>query len=102
MSRCSNPLSDILKEDVYFIVGVPNEKVNGGVATQPGDMSFIIEDYIGWKTRLIRGGSPQWLTNPGDGDQYFDYTSITGEFTVSVELAPGEKIICQAVKPVTL
>lgn len=96
---CDNTLSSIWPDDVYFVVGVANPSVNNGVAVQNGDNSFIIPSFIGWKVRLVRAASPQYYTNPGTGNQYFDYTSITGEFTLSTQAATQEEFICMAYKP---
>jgi len=94
MANCNIELSELLPNDVYFVVAA-----SGGQYANEGDISFIIPTFVGWKTRLFRSGIPQYLTDPGDGDSYFDYTSITAEFTLSVALGLGEKIICQAYKP---
>lgn len=91
---CNIELSQLWPDDVYFTV-----PISGGQYANAGDISFIIPTFVGWKTRLIRNGIPQYLTNPGDGDSYFDYTAITAEFTLSVALGFEEKIICQAYKP---
>jgi hypothetical protein len=92
-------LRELLPEDVYFVVGVANPSVNGGTAVQQGDSSFIITSFKGWKTRLIRGSFPQYLTNPGTGNQYWDYTGITGEFTLSNPAGTDEEFIVMAYKP---
>jgi hypothetical protein len=99
MANCDNTLASIWPDDVYFVVGVANPSVNGGVAVQQGDVSFTIPSMIGWKTRLIRGSLPQYLTNPATGNQYWDYTSITGEFTLSNPAGTQEEFICSAYKP---
>lgn len=100
---CSNSIQDVLKallpEDVYFVVGTANARVNEGVAVAPNDSSFTIPSFAGWKVRLIRGGFPQYLSDPGTGNQYFDYTSISGEFTLSTPTGAQEEFICQAYKP---
>lgn len=101
---CSNDILAVLKavlpEDVYIQVGVADPRVNNGVAVQVDDQSFTIEDFAGWKTRLIRNGAPQFLGNPNNGDTYFDYTSISGEFTLSQKVIDDqERFICQAYKP---
>lgn len=100
---CSNTIQDVLKalipDDVYFVVGVANVSVNGGVAVASGESSFTIPSFAGWKVRLIRSSSPQYLTNPNTGNQYFDYTSISGEFTLSSPTGDSEEFICQAYKP---
>lgn len=92
-------LKDIYPDDVYFVVGTANERVNGGVAVQPGNSSFIIGSFVGWKVRMIRSGFPQYQGNPGTGNQYYDYTAITAEFTLSASAGATEEFICQAYKP---
>lgn len=94
MGQCNIELSQLWPDDVYFVV-----PASGGSYGNNGSISFIIPAFKGWKVRMIRNGFPQWLGNPNDGDTYFDFTGITGEFTVSVALVTGEKIICQAYKP---
>lgn len=100
---CTNDIEDVLKaifpDDVYFVVGTANAKVNGGVAVDPNVSSFTISSFAGWKVRLTRGGIPQYLGDPNTGNQYFDYTSITGEFTLSTPTGNQEEFICQAYKP---
>ena len=100
---CSNTIQDVLKallpDDVYFVVGTANPSVNGGVAVQPNVNSFIIPSFIGWKVRMIRSSSPQYQGNPGTGNQYYDFTAITGEFTLSANTGVDEEFICQAYKP---
>lgn len=101
---CNNDIFDVLAaflpEDVYIITGVPNARVNdGSKAVEEGDQSFTIPDFEGWKTRLIRNGVPQFLGNPGDGNSYFDYTSITAEFTLSQDVVEEDTFIVQAYKP---
>jgi hypothetical protein len=103
---CSIELSDLFPDDIYFVVGVANEYINDGAAVQTDDSSFTItgnntgkNSYVGWKMRLIRGGVPQFLGDPETGNQYFDYTPITAEVTVSNPLGDSEEIICQAYKP---
>lgn len=92
-------LRELLPEDVYFVVGVANPSVNGGVAVQPDDISFTIPSFVGWRVRLVRGSVPQYYSNPGTGNTYFDYTSITGEFTLSAPTGPSEEYIAMAYKP---
>ena len=96
---CDNTLGSIWPDDVYFVVGVANPSVNGGVAVQNGDNSFTIPSFVGWKVRLVRGSFPQYYTDPGTGTQYFDYTSITAEFTLSSPATTQEEFICSAYKP---
>lgn len=91
---CSIELSELWPNDVYFVV-----PASGGQYANDGDISFIVPTFVGWKARLFRGGLPQYLTDPGDGNSYFDYTSITGEFTLSAAAAQYEIFICQAYKP---
>jgi hypothetical protein len=102
MGACSNDIIDVLKEllpqDVYFVVGQPNAFVEGGIV-QPNQPSFTIPSFKGWQVRLIRSGFPQYLTNPGTGNIYFDYTPITGEFTLPVNTQLNEEFICMAYKP---
>lgn len=92
-------LRELLPNDVYFVVGVANPLVNSGTPVQNGDNSFTIPSFKGWKTRLIRGSFPQYLTNPGTGNQYWDYTAITGEFTLSNPAGTNEEFIAMAYKP---
>lgn len=96
---CENSLADIFPDDVYFVVGVAEDKVNNGVPTLDGQSSFTIPSFIGWKVRLTRGGSP--IFNRPIANSYFDYSGITGEFTVSQPLVDEEQIICQAYKPIS-
>lgn len=97
--NCDNTLGSIWPDDVYFVVGVANERVNNGTAVQPDDQSFTIPSFVGWKVRMIRGSAPQYQGNPGTGNQHYDYTSITGEFTLSAGAGPQEEFICMAYKP---
>jgi hypothetical protein len=99
--NCDNTLGSIWPDDVYFVVGVANPSVNNGTAVQIGDVSFIIPSFVGWKVRLVRALTPQYLTNPGTGNIYFDYTSITGEFTLSSPASLNEEYIAMAYKPVS-
>lgn len=100
---CSNSILIVLKavlpEDVYIITGVANPLVNDGVAVQEDDQSFTIKSFAGWKTRLIRNSAPQFLGDPQDGNSYFDYTSISGEFTLSQNVVEQDTFIAQAYKP---
>jgi len=100
---CSNDILIVLKavlpEDVYIKVGVSNPLVNDGVPVQVGDQSFTVETHAGWKTRLYRNNARQWLGDPGDGDTYFDYTSISGEYTLSQAVVGVEFFIAEAYKP---
>lgn len=100
---CSNDILVVLKavlpEDVYIQVGVANPLVNGGVAVQPNDTSFTIPSYAGWQVRLFRNKFIQNVADLGDGDTWYDYTSITGEFTPSTPAAATETFIAQAYKP---
>lgn len=100
---CTNPIEDVLKailpEDVYIKVGVSNPLVNEGVPVQIGDQSFTIPSHAGWKTRLYRNGARQWIGDPGNGDTYYDYTSITGEYTLSLQVIGVEYFIAEAYKP---
>lgn len=100
---CSNDIFDVLKaflpEDVYILVGIANPLVNDGVAVQPGDTSFTIPSYAGWKVRLFRNKFIQNVKDLGDGDTWYDYTPITGEFTPSTPVAATETFIAQAYKP---
>lgn len=100
---CSNDIRDVLKallpEDVYIKVGVANPLVNNNVPVVAGNQSFTIPTHAGWKTRLFRNSAIQWIGNPGDGDTYFDYTPISGEYTLSSVVGSGEFFIAQAYKP---
>lgn len=100
---CSNSIQDVLKallpEDVYIKVGVANPSVNDNTPVQPGDQSFTIPSHAGWKTRLYRNSAIQWIGDPGDGDTYYDYTAISGEYTLSQDVGAGEYFIAQAYKP---
>lgn len=100
---CSNDLLDVLKlalpEDVYIVVGTANPLVNDGTAVEPGDQSFTISIHAQWKTRLQRGGFGQQLGNPGTGTTYFEYATISGEYTLSLAAQVGDEFICQAYKP---
>lgn len=102
-SPCNNDIIDVLKailpEDVYIYVGQVNPLVNDGVAVMPGDTSFTIPSYAGWKVRMFRNKFLQDVEDLGQGDTWYDYTSITGEFTPSTEIAQYETFICQAYKP---
>jgi len=100
---CSNDILVVLKavlpEDVYIKVGVANPLVNDNTPVAAGDSSFTIPSHAGWKTRLYRNSAIQWIGDPGDGDTYFDYTAITGEYTLSQDVLNGEFFIAQAYKP---
>mgnify|MGYP001586362813 CR=1 FL=1 len=100
---CSNDILVVLKavlpEDVYIKVGVANELVNNNIPVEVGDQSFTVPSHKGWKTRMLRNGAIQWIGDPGDGDTYYDYTSITGEYTLSQSVVGGEFFIAQAYKP---
>ncbi len=87
-------LGQVIPDDVYFVV-----PASGGQYGNNGDISFVVPAFIGWETRMFRNGWPQFLGNPNNGDTYFDYTGITGEFTLSIPLVTGEVIICQPYKP---
>ena len=89
---CNNTLGSIWPDDIYVICG-------SGEAIEPGDASSTFTSMIGWKIRIIRGGTPLWSGNPGDGSMYYDYTSITGEVTWSAVPADTEQFIIQAYKP---
>lgn len=89
---CSFELSNIWPDDVYVKCGT-------GQLIEPGAMGITIADHAGWKTRLIRNGSGQMNFDPEDGDTYFNYTSITGEYTFSQAATDGEKFIMMAYKP---
>lgn len=90
--NCENELSAIWPDDVYVVCGT-------GERIQPGDMSVVIDEFAGWKGRLSRNGLMQMNSDPGDGDTYFNYTSITGEYTFSQQATDGEKFIMMAGKP---
>lgn len=97
---CDIELSALYPDDVYFVVGVANDKVNGGVAVAVGDTSFTIESFKGWKVRLLRNGSLQFLDSaPPNGDTWYQYTSLSGEYTVSQSCQDLEIFIAQAYKP---
>lgn len=100
---CSNDIIDVLKNllpnDVYIQVGVANPDVNDGVAVEGGDTSFKILSFIGWKVRVWRNKAVQFPFDMNDGDTWYDYTSITGEFTPSTTIAEFENFYCQAYKP---
>ena len=102
-NNCYNSITDVLKdllpEDVYIQVGVANALVNDGVAVMPDDVSFTIPTYAGWKVRMFRNKFIQNVADLGDGDTWYDYTSVTGEFTPSTAIAEFETFICQAYKP---
>lgn len=99
---CFNELVEILKsllpDDVYVIVGTANSDVEGGIVNA-GQQSFTIPTHAGWKTRLQRGGFGQPLGDPGTGETFFEYASITGEYTLSLKTQVGDVFICQAYKP---
>lgn len=99
---CSNELVDILKsllpDDVYVVVGTPNPNVSGGIVNA-GAQSFTIPIHATWKTRMQRGGFGQPLGDPGTGDTFYEYASITGEYTLSLKAQVGDIFICQAYKP---
>lgn len=91
-NNCENELSAIWPDDVYVVVG-PSSLIN------QGDMSITIGAFNGWKTRMSRNGANQFKSDPGTGNTYFDYTSITGEFTFSQKATNGEEFIFMAYKP---
>lgn len=103
LMACENPIQNVLKsllpDDVYFVVGESNPSVNDGQAVEADTNTFTIPSFIGWKVRLIRGGIPQYQGNPGNGNIFFEYTSITGEFTLTLNTGFQEEFICQAYKP---
>lgn len=100
---CSNDIIDVLKNllpnDVYIQVGVANPDVNDGAAVAGGDTSFTIPSFIGWKVRLYRNYARQNVKDIGDGNTWYDYTSITGEFTPSSQILEFETYIAEAYKP---
>lgn len=89
---CDNTLGSIWPDDIYVVCGA-------GELVLPEAASSTFPTMIGWKVRVIRGGSPLWLTNPGNGNSYFDYTALTGEATWSDVPVNGEAFIIQAYKP---
>ena len=100
---CNRDILDVLKaiipDDVYIVVGEANPSVNGGVAVQPDDISFTVDTFVGWQGRLLRNGFRQSNKDAGVGDTYFNYTSITGEYTLSSAAQSGDVFICEAYKP---
>lgn len=96
---CEVELSALFPDDVYIIVGEANPSVNNGVAVQDGNPSFIVNTFVGWKVRLFRNKLLQNIKDLGDGDTWYDYTSITAEFTPSIPAVTGEQFYCQAYKP---
>jgi hypothetical protein len=92
-------LAEVIPEDVYLVIGVANDRVNNNNPVVTDDNTFIIESMIGWKVRLIRNGSPQFMYATSDGDSWFEFSSILGQVTVSQNLGNGEKLIIQAYKP---
>lgn len=89
---CENSLGSIWPDDIYIVCGA-------GEVIEPGDVSTTFSTMVGWLVRVIRGGAPLWLGNPGNGSPYFDYTDITGEATWSVAASDTEEFIIQAYKP---
>lgn len=92
MSGCRRSLGSVWPDDIYV-------KVASGQLIEPGDVSSIFPTMVGWKVRVMRGGAPLWLGNPGDGSMYYDYTAITAEATWSLAAADGDFFIIQAYKP---
>lgn len=100
MAGCSKELSNIYPDDVYIVVGESNQSVNWGNGVQEGDTSFTIPTFARWKVRLFRNGSLQFLDKaPPNGDSYFNYATLSGEFTLSQQAQLGETFIAQAYKP---
>jgi hypothetical protein len=88
-----NVLAELIPDDVYFVVG------DGSYAAD-GATSFTVPQFAGWKVRMFRQSLLQYQgEDPGTGNTWYEYSTISGEFTVSVALAEGEEIHCQAYKP---
>ena len=96
---CEVDLSAIWPDDVEFIVGVANPLVNEGVPVQAGDSSFVIDSMKGWKVRLFRNAARQTQINPLNGDTYYNYTSLSAEFTLSKNALDEEVFAAEAYKP---
>lgn len=89
---CDVELSSIWPDDLYIVCG-------DGELIEPGAASSTFPTMVGWKIRVIRGGAPLWFGNPGGGQLYFDYTSITAEATWNQLPEQDEQFIIQAYKP---
>lgn len=88
---CKVYLKDIFPDDVYVVCG-------DTAAIKPGDTTFTIAAFVNWKARMSRGGLSQFFTDPETGNTFFDYSSITGQFTFPAA-QDEEEFIFMAYKP---
>jgi len=97
---CSNKLSDIWPDDLYFVV-----PASGSPYINPGGQIITLPEAFGkgggWKVRVNRNNVPIDYEDQGTGDPYFTQNLTNNFINLSSDAVEGEKFLIMAYKPAT-
>ena len=85
-------LPNVIDWIVSGVVASGTEPIPTGASTALLNGTNGFPDFRGYNIDYVRGGYPQYTTNPGDGSSYFSWNRVTGLFQIFDVAILGEQM----------